>query len=154
MVDADRRKAAIDGLLMGSTVRAVTRATDVGMVEFLNPRGSIVAVHIQCPYRFLQGGNTILGSGDMNFAEAGAGTEAFDQFKTVFDSRVAVLNDILKKASPKVLKVVFADSGWVALECSGTFVLEIFPDCSGKIEAWRVFERGQSEHYGHPDKLI
>jgi hypothetical protein len=154
LVDTESRKAAVDDLLMGSSFRAITRAANMGMIEFLNPQGSIVAVHIQCPYRILQGRKVILGSGDMNFAEAGAGAEAFDQFGTVFDSRVAVLNDILKKASPKVLQIVFADSGWVALECSGTFVLEIFPDCSGKVEAWRVFERGRAEHYGYPHKVI
>ncbi|GAA5039840.1 hypothetical protein [Actinopolymorpha pittospori] len=150
---ANDEMTEIRQLLQGATVRSVGRAADMSVVEFISLRGEAVNAHMQCPFRIVQQGTIIMGSRDMTYPQRGAGVEAFDQFKTIYDSRAATLNGILEQLRPAVAGVIFGDAGYVALEWDPGFRAEIFPDCSGTVEAWRVSVRG-GLHYGFPQGSV
>jgi len=150
---ADDQMAEIQRLLQGARVHAVGRAVDMGVVEFARLYGDAIYLHIQCPFRILQEGMVILGSRDMRYAQKGAGSEAFEQFRTVYDSRAATLDGIFERHRPAVVEVSFGDFGHLAVGWEHGFRIEVFPDCSGRIEAWRVFLRG-GPHYGFPQDAI
>lgn len=145
--------AEIQRLLQGAKVHSVGRAADLGVVEFAGLRGDVINFHIQCPFRILQEGKVILGSRDMRYPQQGAGSESFEQFRTVYDSRAATLNGIFERLRPAVSEVAFGDSGHLAVGWEPRFRIEVFPDCSGRMEAWRVFRRG-GPHYGFPQGAI
>lgn len=105
--------------------------------------------HIQCPFRILQTGKLVLGSCDMRYPQRGIGEDAFDDFKTIYDSRSATLNAILKQLRASVSAVTVGGAGYLNIRWGPDFLLEIFPDCSGSVESWRVFTRG-GQHYGFP----
>ncbi|MGW7408764.1 hypothetical protein ACWGI9_34620 [Streptomyces sp. NPDC054833] len=150
---ADGQTSEIRRLLHGTTVRSVGRAADLGVIEFAGPHGEAVSAHVQCPFRILQEGKLILGSRDMRYPQQGAGTDAFDRFKTVYDSRAATLNGILEQLRPTVTRVTVGDGGHLVAGWEPAFRIEFFPDCSGSMEAWRVFVRG-GRHYGFPESSI
>lgn len=147
---ANDQTVEIRRLLQGATVRSVGRAADLGVVDFTGPHGEEISAHMQCPFRVLQEGKLILGSRDMRYPQRGVGSEAFDQFKTIYDSRAATLSGILEQIRPAVTEVNFGDGGHLAVTWEPTFRVEAFPDCSGPVEAWRVFARG-GQHYGFPE---
>lgn len=147
---ANDRTAEIRRLLIGATVRCVGRAADMGIVEFADHRGEVVKVHIQCPFRVLQEGEMIIGSHDMRYAQRGVGAEAFDRFKTIYDSRAATLNKIFGQIRPVVTEVALGEAGSLAVEWKPGFRVEVFPDCSGSVESWRIFVRG-GQHIGFPE---
>ncbi|MFF4549058.1 hypothetical protein ACFY1J_33300 [Streptomyces sp. NPDC001406] len=136
-------------LLEGAVVGSVGRAVDRGVVEFAGPEGQVLMVHLQCPFRILQGGKLILGLQDMTYPQKGAGPDAFDRFATVYDARAETLNRGLAALRPPVTAVTVGPAGALAVTWEPGFRLEAFPDCSGRVEAWRAFARG-GEHYGFP----
>ncbi|MFR9797382.1 hypothetical protein ACL02U_15945 [Streptomyces sp. MS06] len=140
-------------LLLGATVRSVGRAADMGVIECADRDGGVIGVHVQCPFRILQGGHLLLGSRDMRFARRGAGTAAFERFETVYDARALTLNGILERLRPPVTDVVLGDAGSLVVRCRADLRVEAFPDCSGSVEAWRVFLRG-GPHTGFPDDVV
>lgn len=149
----DDQMAETRGLLQGAKVHSVGRAAGMGVVEFAGLRGDVIGLHMQCPFRILQEGQVILGSRDMRYPQRGAGSEAFEQFGTVYDSRAAKLNGIFERLRPVVSEVTFGDSGHLAVGWEPRFRIEVFPDCSGSMEAWRVFRRG-GPHCGFPQGVI
>lgn len=140
-------------MLMGAVVGSVGRAAGMGVVEFSGTRGEAVMVHLQCPFRVVQDGKIILGSADMRYAQKGAGEAAFDEFRTVFDARAAVLNRILGELGPSVEDVTVGDAGELTVQWAPGFRLAVMPDCSGAMESWRVFVRGGVHHGFPPDAL-
>jgi hypothetical protein len=151
-VAAETRADEIAGILTGAAVRSVGRAADMGVLEFDGPDGSSgeeVMAHLQCPFRIVQDGTIVLGSADMRYAQKGAGEQAFDEFRTVFDARAAKLTALLGQARPRVVGVSVGTAGELAVTWEPAFRLEAFPDCSGQMEAWRVLLRGGA-HHGFP----
>ena len=150
---ANDQMAEIQRLLQSAKVYSVGRAADMGVVGFTGLRGDAISLHAQCPFRILQEGVVILGSRDMRYPQKGAGSESFEQFRTVYDSRAATLNGIFERLRPAVAEVSFGDSGYLAVGWEHRFRIEVFPDCSGGTEAWRVSLRG-GPHYGFPQDAI
>ncbi|UXY29354.1 hypothetical protein [Streptomyces sp. HUAS TT20] len=140
-------------LLKGAVVGSVGRAADMGVVEFAGPEGQALAVHLQCPFRILQDENLVLGARDMTYPQKGEGPDAFERFATVYDVRAETLNQMLAALRPSVTAVTVGPAGVLAVAWEPGFRLEAFPDCSGRVEAWRVLERG-GEHYGFPPGLV
>lgn len=143
----------IAGILTGAVVRSVGRAADMGVVEFDGPGGEEVMAHLQCPFRIVQDGTIVLGSADMRYAQKAAGERAFDEFRTVFDARAAKLTALLGQARPRVAGVTVGTAGELAVTWEPAFRLEAFPDCSGRMEAWRVLRRGGA-HHGFPAQSV
>ncbi|MFI5732240.1 hypothetical protein ACIA49_19105 [Kribbella sp. NPDC051587] len=140
----------VAGLLMGSGGTSVTRTLDMGEVGFRRADGAEVSLHLQCPFRVLHAGTTVLGSADMQYPETGDRAAAFAQYTTVFDARAKVLTGILEARSPEVLEVELGTAGRLDVRLEGDLEIEVFPDCSGVVEAWRVFRRGGGPHLGYP----
>ncbi|WP_238176866.1 hypothetical protein [Kribbella albertanoniae] len=141
---------SIAGLLVGTAGASVTRTLNMGEVAFHRSDGDEIMLHLQCPFRVLHAETMLLGSGDMLFAETDDPNEAFVRYSTVFDTRAKVLTGILKSKSPEVLGVEVGVSGRLCVRLLGDFVVEVFPDCSGRGEAWRVFRRSGGKHLGYP----
>lgn len=136
--------------LQGAVVRSIGRAAGTGVFEFAGLTGEDIAVHIQCPFSLLHGGKILIGSGDMRYPQPEAGQDAFDRFKTVYDSRALLLNRILDESKGVVLDVGLETGGRLSIHWQNGFALEIMPDCSGNIESWRVLTRG-GRHFVFPE---
>ncbi|MGW4020962.1 hypothetical protein [Streptomyces sp. NPDC005009] len=136
--------------LEGAVVRSVGRAADMGVVEFDGPGGETVMVHMQCPFRIVRHGTILLGSADMRHAQKGAGPQAFDEFRTIYDARTATFNRVLGELRPSVGGMTVGEAGELTVCWEPAFRLEAFPDCSGRVEAWRVLVRGGAHHVFPP----
>ncbi|KUO03402.1 hypothetical protein AQJ67_16970 [Streptomyces caeruleatus] len=143
----------ITRILTGTVVHSVGRAVDMGVVEFHGPDGEEIMVHMQCPFRIVHDSRIVLGSADMRYAQKGAGEQAFDEFRMIYDARATKINKILGQLHPSVTGVTGGESGELTVAWEQGFRLEVFPDCSGNIEAWRAFVRGDA-HYGFPPETI
>ncbi|MFI7409603.1 hypothetical protein ACIBU0_13150 [Streptomyces sp. NPDC049627] len=143
----------ITRILTGTVVRSVGRAVDMGVVEFGGPQGETVMVHMQCPFRIVRHGKILLGSADMRYAQKGAGPQAFDAFRMIYDARATRLNTILGELGPCVDGVTVGEAGELTVSWEPGFRLMTFPDCSGQIEAWRVLVRGGAHHGFPPDTV-
>ncbi|MFC8370754.1 hypothetical protein ACFUIT_22775 [Streptomyces sp. NPDC057239] len=148
---AGTRVDEITRILAGTVVRSVGRAVDMGVVEFDGLQGETVMVHMQCPFRIVRHGRILLGSADMRYAQKGAGPQAFDEFRMVYDARTATFNRVLGELRPSVGGVTVGEAGELTVSWEPAFRLEAFPDCSGRIEAWRVLVRGGAHHVFPPD---
>lgn len=151
-MNADEWSANVTRLLVGAAVGGIGRAASMGVIEFVGVRGEQVAVHAQCPFRLLQAQHLVLGSRDMDFPQKGAGPDAFDHFTTIYDSRAASLNAIFADRPAVVTGVTVGDAGSLAVAWQPDYRLELFADCSGSVESWRVFVRG-GDHFGYPDEV-
>lgn len=140
----------ITRILTGTVAHSVGRAVDMGIVEFHSPGGEEVMVHMQCPFRIVHDAKIILGSADMRYAQKGAGPQAFDEFRMVYDARTATFNRVLGELRPSVGGVTVGEAGELTVSWEPAFRLEAFPDCSGRIEAWRVLVRGGAHHVFPP----
>ncbi|MFE7773925.1 hypothetical protein ACFU5O_08495 [Streptomyces sp. NPDC057445] len=140
-------------MLDQAVLRTVGRAADMGVVELTGARGEELGLHIQCPFRFVHDDRVLLGSRDMRYPQKGAGPDAFDTFSTMYDARAELLNDVFRKAEPRVESVHLGKAGDLALSWGPGVRLEVFPDCSGQEEAWRVLVRGGA-HYGYPPGIV
>ncbi|MEV0688799.1 hypothetical protein [Streptomyces sp. NPDC050388] len=147
---AEMQNEEITRLLTNGVVRSVGRAADMGVVEFDGRGGEKLMAHLQCPFRITQDGKIVLGSRDMRHAQKGAGANAFDELRTVFDARAATLNGILEQLRPSVDGVSVGKAGELTVSWAPAFQLTAFPDCSGQVEAWRVFVRGGVHHVFPP----
>ncbi|WP_141689511.1 hypothetical protein [Streptomyces sp. DI166] len=145
--------AEISRMLTGAGVRSIGRAADMGVVEFDGAQGGAVAVHMQCPFRVVRKGKVLVGSSDMRYPQKGAGPQAFAEFRTVYDARAATLNGVLGQLRPVVEQVTVGEAGELTVRWEQGFRLEVFPDCSGNVEAWRIFVRG-GDHYGFPPATV
>lgn len=152
-MDAESGLPQISRILAGALVLSVGRAADMGVMEFAAPDGGLVMAHIQCPFRIIQGRDLLLGSRDMRFSQGDVSKDAVDRFETVYDVRAAKLNSILGRLRPTVSTVEGGAGGSLGVGWSPEFHLEVFPDCSGSDEAWRVFIRG-GPHYGFPPNSV
>ncbi|GAA3818179.1 hypothetical protein ACFS5L_04510 [Streptomyces phyllanthi] len=150
---AETRADEIAAILTGAVVRSVGRAADMGVVEFDGPRGETVMAHLQCPFRIVQDGTIVLGSADMRYAQKGAGPKAFEEFRMIFDARATKLTAILGELHPTVDDVTVGEAGELTVSWEPAFRLVAFPDCSGRIEAWRVLVRGGAHHGFPPDTI-
>ncbi|MFF7160706.1 hypothetical protein ACFZBP_04800 [Streptomyces sp. NPDC008086] len=143
----------VDRILRGAVARSVGRAVDMGIVEFHGPDGEEAMIHMQCPFRIVRNGRILLGSKDMRYAQKGAGPHAFDEFRMIYDARTVTLNGVLGQLHPRVDGVTVGETGELTVNWEQGFRLEVFPDCSGNIEAWRAFVRGDA-HYGFPPETV
>jgi hypothetical protein len=149
LVAAEEDFLVVGNVLEGARVASVGRAADMGVIEFSGASGEAIAVHIQCPFRILQDGKLLLGSTDMRYPQAGAGAEPFDDFQTVYDARARTLNEILAQLGPSVESALVGMGSSLTVRWDPLFRLEVFPDCSGSMEAWRVLIRG-GRHFVFP----
>jgi hypothetical protein len=140
----------ITRILTGTIVRSVGRAVDMGVVEFDGLQGETVMVHMQCPFRIVRHGRILLGSADMRYAQKDAGPQAFDEFRMIYDAQTTTFNRVLGELRPSVDSVTVGRSGELTVSWEQAFRLEVFPDCSGRIEAWRVLVRGGAHHVFPP----
>ncbi|MFD8045166.1 hypothetical protein ACFV5E_17210 [Streptomyces chartreusis] len=143
----------ITRILTGTVAHSVGRAVDMGIVEFHGPDDEEVMVHMQCPFRIVHATKIILGSADMRYAQKDAGAQAFDEFRMIYDARATKINKILGQLRPSVDGVTVGLSGELTVSWEQDFRLEVFPDCSGNMEAWRAFTRGEA-HHGFPPETI
>ncbi|MCF1593272.1 hypothetical protein [Streptomyces muensis] len=150
---AELRVDEITRILTGAVAHSVGRAVDMGIVEFRGPDGEEVMVHMQCPFRIVHDAKIILGSADMRYPQKGAGEQAFDEFRMVYDARATKINKILGQLRPSVDGVTVGAAGELTVAWEQGFRLEVFPDCSGNFEAWRAFVRGGA-HHGFPPETI
>ncbi|MEV6284021.1 hypothetical protein [Kribbella sp. NPDC051770] len=141
-------------MLIGANVGSVGRALTMGIVELTGSRGQRLAIHAQCPFRLLHDEKILLGSADMKFPQRGTGTAAFDEFRTIFDSAAVIVNDILGRLDGLVSEVQISSGGALIVRWSAGMTLEVFPDSSGPVEAWRVLDRDATvsiqRDYGFP----
>lgn len=145
--------AEISRILRGTVVHSVGRAVDMGIVEFHGPGGEEVMVHVQCPFRIVRHGRILLGSADMRYAQKGAGPTAFDDFRMIYDAQTTTFNRVLGELRPCVDGVTVGEAGELTVSWEQEFRLEVFPDCSGNLEAWRAFVRGGADHGFPPDTV-
>ena len=150
---ADQETESIRRMLHQAVVRSVGRAVNMGVVEFTGAHGEELGLHLQCPFRIVHDDRVLLGSHDMGYPQKGAGRDAFDTFSTMYDAGAEVLNDLLARAEPQVESVHLGKAGDLALSWGPGVRLEVFPDCSGQEEAWRVLVRGGA-HYGYPPGIV
>ncbi|NBM18083.1 hypothetical protein [Streptomyces sp. GC420] len=150
---AEIQQDEITRILTGTVVRSIGRAVDMGVVEFDGPHGETAMVHMQCPFRIVRHGKILLGSADMRYAQKGAGATAFDDFRMIYDAQAAKLTAILGELRPTVGNVAVGEAGELTVTWAPAFRLVAFPDCSGAMEAWRVFIRGGA-HYGFPPNTV
>ncbi|MER7900350.1 hypothetical protein ABTX62_30670 [Streptomyces sp. NPDC096046] len=143
----------ITRILTGTVVRSVGRAADMGVVEFDGLQGETVMIHMQCPFRIVRSGRILVGSKDMRYAQKGAGPQAFDEFRMIYDAQATTLNRVLGQLRPRVDGVTVGAAGELTVSWEQAFRLEVFPDCSGTIEAWRAFVRGGA-HHGFPPETV
>jgi len=143
-------------LIHGATLTAVGRAADLGIVEFASATGrGEIALHLQCPFRILYGGDLLIASGDMDYSGAAAGPRSADPpGGSVFDERSLMLNQAIDRLRPTVTNATMELQGLLVVELSPAFLLQVFPDCSGRVEMWRLFARGSSVHYGFPPAVF
>jgi hypothetical protein len=143
-------------LIHGATVTAVGRAADLGIVEFASATGhGEVTLHLQCPFRILYGGDLLIASGDMGYPGAAAGPRSADPpGGSVFDERSLMLNQAIDRLRPAVTNASLEIQGLLVVEMAPAFLLQVFPDCSGRVEMWRLFARGSSIHYGFPPAIF
>ncbi|MBA2808418.1 hypothetical protein E0500_013655 [Streptomyces sp. KM273126] len=145
-------EAAVDRL-NGMTLRSVGRATNMGILEFESQSASQVRLHLQCPFRIVQEGQIILGSSDMAYARGGESVEELDEYGTIFDSRSAAINSILRELNPTIFGARLGEAGAIAASWDPQFRLEVFPACSGNLEMWRMVVPGE-DHFGFPESSI
>ncbi len=122
----------------------------MGGIHFTSARGEEVSLHIQCPFRFVGGEHVLLGSADMKYPQRDAGPDAYDSYRTVYDAQAGVFNDevIPALSTAEVSAVDVAADGFLTLTWPDDLRLQVFPACSGPVEAWRVFDR--FDYYGYP----
>ncbi|MFI2375401.1 hypothetical protein ACH5AO_10070 [Streptomyces sp. NPDC018964] len=149
-MNAETLVEEITRILTGTVAHSVGRAVDMGIVEFHGPDGEEIMVHMQCPFRIVRHGRILLGSADMRYAQKGAGPQAFDEFRMIYDARTTTFNRVLGELRPRVDSVTVGQSGELTVSWEQAFRLEVFPDCSGRIEAWRVLVRGGDHHVFPP----
>lgn len=148
-MDVEEEAERIRRTLNQAVIRGVGRAVNMGVVEFTGSKGEELGLHIQCPFRVVHDDRVLLGSSDMKYPQKDAGPDAFDAFRTMYDHRAGLLNDLLAKAEPRVDDVRLGRAGDLTLSWGPGIRLEVFPNCSGQDEAWRVLVRGGA-HYGYP----
>jgi hypothetical protein len=140
LVDAETYRLAASEMLTGSIAESVSRTLDLGEVTLRGSGNDVISIHIQCPYRILVDGVPVLGSADVRFC--------------VFDARAKTLTGIFAKLKPKVLEVELGEAGAFTAKMSGGVALEVFPDCSGRVEAWRIFSRDRPGSWGYPPDAL
>ncbi|MFG2318499.1 hypothetical protein [Streptomyces tendae] len=64
--------------------------------------------------------------------------------------RTATVNRVLGELRPRVDGVRVDGAGGLTVSWEPGFRLEVFPDCSGRIEAWRVLVPGGAHHVFPP----
>ncbi|MGW2255200.1 hypothetical protein ACWCXH_34200 [Kitasatospora sp. NPDC001660] len=143
-------------LLRDATMASVGRAADLGIVEFASTTGiGEVSLHLQCPFRILYEDDLLIASGDMDYGTTSAGPKPADPpGGSVFDERSFLLNRGLAQLRPTVTRATVRAQGMLLVELSPPFLLQVFPDCSGQVEMWRLFSRGSDVHYGFPLALF
>ncbi|MEU7467602.1 hypothetical protein AB0A94_03385 [Streptomyces sp. NPDC044984] len=147
---AELRVDEITRILTGTVAPSVGRAVDMGIVEFHGPDGEEVMGRMRCPFRIAHDVKAVLGSADMRYAQKGAGPQAFDKFRMIYDARTTTFNRVLGELRPCVDSVTVGRPGELTVSWEQAFRLEVFPDCSGRIEAWRVLVRGGAHHVFPP----
>jgi hypothetical protein len=142
--------AAVDGL-KGCHVVDVGRT--LNMVEVgLRRDQTTYRLHVQCPFRVVQGAKIVLGSFDVHYPiKRGADKDiAFDTYATQFDRSAKILTERLGPKGFPVLEAQMKEDGAFFFEIVDDVRFEVFPAVSGPIECWRLFEKGSDVHYVYP----
>jgi hypothetical protein len=116
-----------------------SRATEVS--------GSEYALHVQCPFRIVQGHRIILGSEDMKRIRRTGETE-----EVAYDRGAEAVEEILRSRPVTVHSVSVFPVGDLHLELDSSIRIEVFPASPSKEEAWRFLVRF-GNHYIFPDGL-
>jgi hypothetical protein len=96
----------------------------------------------------------MIGSDDMRYPQKRDSDEFSDApHGTVFDERSMILNRVFSEINPRVNGVEMMEQGFLVVKFGPSIVLQIFPDCSGRVEMWRFF-LASGKHYGFPCDLF
>jgi len=147
--------------LVGLPFRCIGRATNLLWLQFgelhevSDRRGGTKvvgdwAVHVQCPWRFVQHGKILAGYHDFYYTPDGDTPEDWDVVgKTRFDIAASTICTEFAKTPPVVASVQVDDVGGFSVHLSGEFRLDVFPDESDDTsEHWRIFQpRVDSKHF-------
>ncbi|TDD65048.1 hypothetical protein [Actinomadura rubrisoli] len=128
----------------------------MGILEFdLEGAGTSAELHIQCPFRVLHDEQLVLGSDDMSYpGKRRSDSDAEESYKSMFDRKCAALNKIIEEAEPRVMDIDLRSGGALELRLTLSLQVQVFPDCSGKVEMWRFFVRGDDDHTVYPPDLF
>ncbi len=117
-----------------------------------NQKGSEVekgdyAIHVQCPWRFIQYDKLILGSKDVFIPREGVSESEFDWNifgMSIFDEKVKTIKE---QIAPVIVKdVTISEDGTLVIRYEKGLVFEAFPDSSITIEHWRFINNKTKEH--------
>lgn len=146
--------AEVLALYDDAVVTAVHRAGATGSFTFEDPAGTLVALHLQCPFRLLWDGVLAIGSHDVHHPRQDLTGEESEGLDTVYDQRTDTLNAALLTARPRVTGASMGEAGALSVTWEPGFRLEVFPDCSGRIKMWRTFRLADgARRYTYPARL-
>ncbi|MGQ0845185.1 MAG: hypothetical protein ACT4QF_13740 [Sporichthyaceae bacterium] len=132
--------------LAGARLREVTRSRNVAQFDFTRDGADAARAIVQCPWRVVADGRIVLGAADLYADDLEAEGD-------VFDARARLLNEALAAKEVLVSRVLEAPAGVLTLECTDRLSVQVFPDSSSSIDAWRIASvDGQSDSY--PAKVI
>lgn len=105
------------------------------------------AIHLQCPWRFVENSKLILGSRDIYVPREGIQDSEFnwDTFgMSIFDEKVKTF---LEELTPIVVSNVTVDEiGTLKIQFENGLVFEAFPESSQISEYWRFINNKTKEH--------
>jgi hypothetical protein len=100
------------------------------------------ALHIQCPWRIVQGEKLIVASGDLYYKpdESAPGSD-FNWEPLGANRRDINLDRLFAAGEPLVIRDFrLGCAGFLRIELTKSFCIEIFPDASVDLEHWRLFQ--------------
>lgn len=108
------------------------------------------ALHLQCPWRFVQEGEVLLGSEDIYYTGDGEYRDEMNEPRGM-DARFDdfVRDGFFEKGEFVITQVKAATRGDLVLQFSGGLFLETFVNATytGRWEPWRLVDFEENEHY-------
>jgi hypothetical protein len=133
--------------------RVVSLGRTLNMAEVGLTRGDdLIRLHVQCPFRVVQGGKVLTGSTDMRWPlkRNADPAEAYDTYQTQFDRGAKILTERLATGVFPVLDAEMTGDGAFRLTIVDDVRFESFPATAGPVECWRLFVKGSDLHYVYP----
>ncbi|MEU0935570.1 MULTISPECIES: hypothetical protein [unclassified Embleya] len=113
--------------------------------------GRAYALHIQCPFRLLQGNRIVLGSEDLyRRLPEGSPPSADREQEYAYDRGAEVVEGVLSRAKPRILSIAVAEIGDLRIELEQAIRVQVFPATPSRHEAWRFL----LPRFGHDDVVF
>jgi hypothetical protein len=139
--------------LVGSRVTDIGRTLDMVELGF-DKGGKIYRLHVLCSLRVVSAGQILVGTTDLSFPQDRQmdPAVAYESRKTRYDRATEMLTARFQGDAFDVVEAEMADSGSFAIETTYGVRFEAIPTCSGPMEAWRLFVKGDLDaHYVYPE---